>query len=33
MIEVTELASEKLKAYLEENNLDSPIRVAMMQGG
>lgn len=33
MLDVTELATEKLKAYLTENNIDSPVRVALMQGG
>lgn len=33
MLEVTELAEVKLKAYMEENNIDSPVRVALMQGG
>jgi hypothetical protein len=33
MLEITDLASKKLKAYLEDNNIVSPVRVAMMQGG
>jgi Fe-S cluster assembly iron-binding protein IscA len=33
MLEVSELASTKLKAYLAENNIESAIRVAVMQGG
>lgn len=33
MLEVTEMAGVKLKAYLEDNNIDSPVRVALMQGG
>ncbi len=33
MLEVTALASEKLKAYLAENSIASPVRVALMQGG
>ncbi|HIJ78752.1 MAG: Fe-S cluster assembly protein HesB [Desulfobulbaceae bacterium] len=33
MLEVTELAEAKLKAYMEDNNIDSPVRVALMQGG
>lgn len=33
MLEVTELATKNLKTYLEENNIDSPVRVALMQGG
>jgi Fe-S cluster assembly iron-binding protein IscA len=33
MLEVTELAQKNLKEYLEQHNIDSPIRVAVMQGG
>ncbi len=33
MLEVTDLAGKKLKAYLEENSINSPVRVALMQGG
>ena len=33
MLEVTELAEVKLKAYMEDNNIDSSVRVALMQGG
>jgi len=33
MLEVTELATAKLKAYLADNNIESPVRVALMQGG
>ena len=33
MFEVTELATENLKSYLEQNNIDSALRVAIMQGG
>lgn len=33
MLEVTPLATEKLKAYLADNNISSPVRVALMQGG
>jgi len=33
MLEITDLASKKLKAYLEDNHIVSPVRVAMMQGG
>jgi hypothetical protein len=33
MLEVTELAEVKLKAYMEDNNIDSPVRIALMQGG
>jgi len=30
---VTDLAVEKLKEYMEQNNIDSALRVALMQGG
>jgi Fe-S cluster assembly iron-binding protein IscA len=33
MFEVTELATENLKSYLEQNNIDSALRVAIMSGG
>ncbi len=33
MLEVTDLATKNLKSYLDQNNIDSPIRVAIMQGG
>jgi Fe-S cluster assembly iron-binding protein IscA len=33
MLEVTELAQQNLKEYLAQNNIDSSIRVAIMQGG
>ena len=33
MLEVTELALTNLKDYLEQNNIDSALRVALMQGG
>ncbi|MCK5230283.1 MAG: Fe-S cluster assembly protein HesB [Desulfobulbaceae bacterium] len=33
MLEVTEIAINSLKSYMTENNIDSPIRVALMQGG
>ncbi|HCC54687.1 MAG TPA: Fe-S cluster assembly protein HesB [Desulfobulbaceae bacterium] len=33
MLEVTEQAVVKLKAYLGDNNIDSAVRVALMQGG
>jgi len=33
MLEVTELAVENLKSYLSQNNIDSAVRVALMQGG
>lgn len=32
MLEVTEMAGQKLKAYLEENKIDSAVRVAVMNG-
>lgn len=32
MIEITELAAKKLSAYLSENNIDSPVRVAVLNG-
>jgi len=33
MVEVTELAIHNLKSYMQENNIDSPLRIALMQGG
>ncbi|QQG64477.1 IscA/HesB family protein [Desulfobulbus oligotrophicus] len=33
MFEVTALAVNNLKAYLEQNNISSAIRIALMQGG
>lgn len=33
MLEVSELAINKLKEYIAQNNIDSAIRVALMQGG
>lgn len=33
MVEVTELAAENLKTYMQENKLDSALRIALMQGG
>lgn len=30
---VTDLAIDKLKEYMEQNNIDSALRVALMQGG
>lgn len=33
MLEVTELASKNLKSYMQEHNIDSALRVALMQGG
>ena len=33
MFEVTSTAVENLKAYLSQNNIDSAVRIALMQGG
>lgn len=33
MLEVTDLAAKNIKSYLDQNNIDSAIRIAMMQGG
>jgi hypothetical protein len=33
MFEVTTTAVENLKSYLSQNNIDSAIRIALMQGG
>jgi Fe-S cluster assembly iron-binding protein IscA len=33
MLEVTIKAVENLKSYLSQNNIDSAVRVALMQGG
>ena len=33
MFEVTPLATENLKSYMEQNKIDSALRVALMQGG
>ena len=33
MLKITDMAIENLKSYLEQNNIDSAIRIAMMQGG
>ncbi len=33
MFEVTESAIENLKSYLEQNSIDSAVRIALMQGG
>jgi Fe-S cluster assembly iron-binding protein IscA len=33
MLEVTEKAAEKLKEYLDERQLDSPIRIFVSQIG
>ena len=32
-LNVTGLAVAKLKEYMQENNIDSALRVALMQGG
>ncbi len=33
MFEVTSLATQNLKTYMEENKIDSALRVALMSGG
>ena len=33
MFEVTELATQNLKSYMEQNNIESALRVALMGGG
>ena len=33
MLEVTEMAIKNLKDYMDENKIDSALRVAIMQGG
>jgi Fe-S cluster assembly iron-binding protein IscA len=33
MFQVTELATQNLKSYMEQNNIDSALRVAIMGGG
>ena len=33
MLEVTSSAVENLKNYLDQNNIDSAIRISLMQGG
>lgn len=33
MLEVTSIATEKLTEYIKDNNVTSPLRVALMQGG
>jgi iron-sulfur cluster assembly protein len=33
MLEVTDLAHEKLLEYMKSNNISSSLRVALMQGG
>ncbi|MBM9514083.1 Fe-S cluster assembly protein HesB [Desulfobulbus marinus] len=33
MFEVTESAIKNLKSYMEQNSIDSAVRIALMQGG
>lgn len=33
MLEITELATQNLKSYMEQNNIESALRVAIMGGG
>lgn len=33
MLNISDLATEKLLSYLKENNISSSLRVAVMQGG
>ena len=33
MLEITDSAIENLKSYLEQNNIESALRIALMQGG
>jgi len=33
MVEITELATKNLKEYMEQNNVTSALRIALMQGG
>ncbi len=33
MFEVTDSAVNNLTSYLTQNNIESPVRVALMQGG
>lgn len=33
MLQVTDSAAKNLKSYLEQNSIESAIRVALMQGG
>ena len=33
MLEVTDLAVSNLKSYMEQNSIDSAVRIALMQGG
>ncbi len=30
---VTDLAVDKLKEYMQQNNIESALRIALMQGG
>jgi iron-sulfur cluster assembly accessory protein len=33
MLDITDLATKKLLAYLKDNNISSSLRIAVMQGG
>nr|WP_028580416.1 hypothetical protein [Desulfogranum japonicum] len=33
MFEVTTTAIDNLKSYFEQNNIDSAVRISLMQGG
>ncbi|MCI5145828.1 MAG: Fe-S cluster assembly protein HesB [Candidatus Electrothrix sp. AR3] len=33
MLEVTSSAVENLKSYLDQNNIESAVRISLMQGG
>jgi Fe-S cluster assembly iron-binding protein IscA len=33
MFEVTELATQNLKSYMEQNKIESALRIALMGGG
>ena len=33
MFKVTELATQNLKSYMDQNKIDSALRVALMGGG
>lgn len=33
MLEITQTASENLKNYLEQNSVESAVRIALMEGG
>jgi len=33
MLEITSSAVENLKTYLAQNNIESAVRIALMQGG